>query len=1165
MKKFINFLNEKINLNLIIILNMSFEFKNTMLSNYKIKKILGKGTFSTVKLAVNKDTGEEIAIKILEKYKIKNARDLNRIEREISMVKNINHPNIANVFDIKEDEDKYYILMEYCENGELFDLILGKHKLNEEEASYFYYQIINGLEYIHINNIIHRDLKPENLLLTKNNILKIIDFGLSNYNTDDNLLSTPCGSPCYASPEMVSGRKYNGFTSDIWSTGIILYAMIYGYLPFENINNNNDLLFRKISECRVDYPRNSCFFALDLLKQILVPDPNKRIKIPGIKKHKFYLKGKSIFNYRNKELKIYNNFEGNNIYGSENNSKIYINENSIEEKYNSYKHSSEKRSNILNHEKIESDNYLYYNDDYSMENDEDSSYKRINKLVRYKNRHNSKNGSNNIEENLDNNISNKKILSIERKNNRRVTNIEEEYFSQLKLNEKRNTYNDINNNLKNNLYNINSNNQRRNNFILAPSLNMDKIKYYDTSNIKEERKDESKISRKKTENHKKKLILTSYIPNQNSTNNKSKSKNMEMELIPYYQSGKSECIVQKKMQFPDKFPELKSYSIEQENGYIYQALSNLKKVSPLNIHKKNIKIKVQDDNKNNKTTRKRENNIIIKNEKNKNSNTNLINKTDNDVNQISEKNTKFQKIKKYSSSVQKKKDNENNENNENKNNVIASKKISVSKNINVRNNNLLKKIEETKDDSRKDSFEEINRTKTNIIKNSGLNNYFKFSSNSKSKEIQPISIINFNPNNSFLINTSSSDKKDLNLTFLKKSRLNKKNSEQIINSKNYSFNSDIKQFDNIHSFISQEKIKNKKENRELNEISKQSTDNHLTRNNNEIRSELNNNIIFSTNYRVRHTNNKSLEDNYFKGRNNIKIKTKNKENIIENKLDNNEKIKGISHKRVETIKRNINNNYNNNYIKIISDSKDEININKLQKKPSGIIRSNRIKNANNENKENIVIYQGEKRESNIDDINGVKNKDGGGHKYYKDKKDNLRLTINKVHNNKISDDYLTKVNYSSKAHNSNNINKDYFLKYDIDENINALHNTQKNDIIHYNHETYTYIHRNINENQNLSNKCLKEKKQNNNFYKFKILNENKKNTEFNNTNKNSVDKNKNNLNEIKKSKWINSNNIINNISKINMSGFPSITIDMNVLNKNNMKYLKFYDSIKNKL
>ena len=145
-----------------------------------------------------------------------------------------------------------------------------------------------------------------------------------------------------------------------------------------------------------------------------------------------------------------------------------------------------------------------------MENDEDSSYKRINKVTRFKNRPNINNSNNNIEENLYNNISNKKILYSFRKNpverkNRRMTNIEEEYFSQLKINEKGNTYNNIDNNLKNNLYNINSN-QRKNNFTLAPSLNKDKIKHYDTSNIEEERKDESKFLRKKTESHKKNLI-----------------------------------------------------------------------------------------------------------------------------------------------------------------------------------------------------------------------------------------------------------------------------------------------------------------------------------------------------------------------------------------------------------------------------------------------------------------------------------------------------------------------------------------------------------------------------------------------------------------------------------------------------------------------------------
>jgi len=279
-----------------------------ILSDYAINSTLGKGTFSTVKLATDKRTNEKIAIKILEKNKIKTNRDFNRINREINIAKNINHLNIVQFLEIKEDLDKYYILMEYCEKGELFDLILSKKKLSEDEAAYYFYQLVNGLEYIHMNNIIHRDLKPENLLLTKNNILKIIDFGLSNYNPEDNLLTTSCGSPCYASPEMVSGKKYNGITNDVWSIGIILYAMIYGYLPFENENGNNELLFRRIRECKIDYPQNNCVMALDLLKKILVRDFNERITINGIKNHKFYLKGKFLFRRKHREIKYENKF-----------------------------------------------------------------------------------------------------------------------------------------------------------------------------------------------------------------------------------------------------------------------------------------------------------------------------------------------------------------------------------------------------------------------------------------------------------------------------------------------------------------------------------------------------------------------------------------------------------------------------------------------------------------------------------------------------------------------------------------------------------------------------------------------------------------------------------------------------------------------------------------
>ena len=283
--------------------------KEYKIGNYLVKGTLGRGTFGKVKLGIYLPTHEKVAIKILEKNRIKEKDDEIRVQREFEMLTKFNHLNVILVAEIFESYDAFYTVMEYCEGGELFNYIVKKRKLSEEEASFFYYQIINGLEYIHSLGIVHRDLKPENLLLTKNHILKIIDFGLSNYFDKDkkNLLTTPCGSPCYASPEMVSGKKYNGFRIDVWSTGIILYAMLCGYLPFED--KDNEVLFKKILECKLDLPHHLSLLSKDLLRKILVTNPDKRITIQQIKKHPFFMKGRTLykqefsFRYIHKEIK----------------------------------------------------------------------------------------------------------------------------------------------------------------------------------------------------------------------------------------------------------------------------------------------------------------------------------------------------------------------------------------------------------------------------------------------------------------------------------------------------------------------------------------------------------------------------------------------------------------------------------------------------------------------------------------------------------------------------------------------------------------------------------------------------------------------------------------------------------------------------------------------
>ena len=269
--------------------------KEYKIGNYLIKKTLGQGTFGKVKLGIYLPNKEKVAIKILEKDRIVEKDDEIRVKREFDMLAKFNHPNVILVAEIFESSDSYYSVMEYCQGGELFNYIVKNRRLSDEEASFFYFQLINGLEYLHSLGIVHRDLKPENLLLTSEHLLKIIDFGLSNYFKEGqkNLLSTPCGSPCYASPEMVAGKKYNGFKIDIWSTGVILYAMLCGYLPFED--KDNDILFEKILECKLIFPKYISKNAKDLIKKILVTDPDKRITIPEIKRHPFYLSGKELF------------------------------------------------------------------------------------------------------------------------------------------------------------------------------------------------------------------------------------------------------------------------------------------------------------------------------------------------------------------------------------------------------------------------------------------------------------------------------------------------------------------------------------------------------------------------------------------------------------------------------------------------------------------------------------------------------------------------------------------------------------------------------------------------------------------------------------------------------------------------------------------------------
>lgn len=203
---------------------------------------------------------------------------------------------MVQLYEIIETQKKLYLIMEYASKGELFDYIVQVQRVKEPEACRFFQQIIAGVEYISRLNIVHRDLKPENLLLDYDKGIKLVDFGLSNTYKQGELLKTACGSPCYAAPEMIAGKKYHGTNVDIWSCGVILFALICGYLPFEDPNTSQ--LYKKILNAEYVVPKFVSEEAKDLIGCILNTDPEKRYKIEEIRKHPWFNLVKCEENFR---------------------------------------------------------------------------------------------------------------------------------------------------------------------------------------------------------------------------------------------------------------------------------------------------------------------------------------------------------------------------------------------------------------------------------------------------------------------------------------------------------------------------------------------------------------------------------------------------------------------------------------------------------------------------------------------------------------------------------------------------------------------------------------------------------------------------------------------------------------------------------------------------
>ncbi|XP_058199750.1 CBL-interacting serine/threonine-protein kinase 23 isoform X2 [Rhododendron vialii] len=264
----------------------------TKVGRYELGRTLGEGTFAKVKFARNTETGENVAIKILDKEKVLKHKMIGQIKREISTMKLIRHPNVIRMYEVMASKAKIYIVLEFVTGGELFDKIASKGRLKEDEARKYFQQLINAVDYCHSRGVFHRDSQPENLLLDANGVLKVSDFGLSalpQQVREDGLLHTTCGTPNYVAPEVINNKGYDGAKADLWSCGVILFVLMAGYLPFEE--SNLMALYKKIFKAEFTCPPWFSSSAKKLIKRILDPNPTTRITIAEVIENEWFKKG----------------------------------------------------------------------------------------------------------------------------------------------------------------------------------------------------------------------------------------------------------------------------------------------------------------------------------------------------------------------------------------------------------------------------------------------------------------------------------------------------------------------------------------------------------------------------------------------------------------------------------------------------------------------------------------------------------------------------------------------------------------------------------------------------------------------------------------------------------------------------------------------------------
>ncbi|XP_069916348.1 serine/threonine-protein kinase BRSK2 isoform X4 [Oryctolagus cuniculus] len=257
---------------------------------YRLEKTLGKGQTGLVKLGIHCVTCQKVAVKIVNREKLSESV-LMKVEREIAILKLIEHPHVLKLHDVYENKKYLYLVLEHVSGGELFDYLVKKGRLTPKEARKFFRQIISALDFCHSHSICHRDLKPENLLLDERNNIRIADFGMASLQVGDSLLETSCGSPHYACPEVIRGEKYDGRKADVWSCGVILFALLVGALPFDDDNLRQ--LLEKVKRGVFHMPHFIPPDCQSLLRGMIEVDAARRLTLEHIQKHTWYIGGKN--------------------------------------------------------------------------------------------------------------------------------------------------------------------------------------------------------------------------------------------------------------------------------------------------------------------------------------------------------------------------------------------------------------------------------------------------------------------------------------------------------------------------------------------------------------------------------------------------------------------------------------------------------------------------------------------------------------------------------------------------------------------------------------------------------------------------------------------------------------------------------------------------------